>query len=70
MASGDETALKLEILVEAACRYGLVMDLLTVIHEMHNGHPLDESDSHLLNSASIAALLAKAERVNQGIDRE
>lgn len=63
-------AYKLEILVEAACRYALVMDLLFLIHDMRNGQQLDIAESELLNTASVAALLARAERLCQGIDKE
>lgn len=74
MARADYEAYKLEILVEAACRYSLVMDLLATIHEMQtemrNGQPVNFADSELLNTASVAALLARAERLSQGIDRE
>lgn len=74
MARVEYEAYKLEILVEAACRYTLVMDLLSAIHdiqqEMRNGQPINIADSDLLNTASVAALLARAERLNQGIDKE
>ncbi len=63
-------AYKLEILVEAACRYSLVMDLLTLVHDIRNGRQIDPAKSELLNTASIAALLARAERRNHGIDPE
>jgi hypothetical protein len=66
----DITTRQLEILVEAACRYGVVLDLLSVIHELRNGRQLDSADSDLLDAASVAALLAKLERLNQGIDIE
>lgn len=74
MARAEYEAYKLEILVEAACRYSLVMDLLATIHEMQtemrNGQQVDFTNSELLNTASVAALLARAERISQGIDRE
>lgn len=74
MARAEYEAYKLEVLVEAACRYTLVMDLLSVIHDMHtemrNGQQINFAESELLNTASVAALLARAERINQGIDRE
>ncbi len=70
MARMEQEAYKLEILVEAACRYSLVMDLLCVIHDMRNGQKIDSAESELLNTASVAALLARAERLSQGIDRE
>lgn len=74
MARAEYEAYKLEILVEAACRYSLVMDLLSTIREMQtemrNGQPVNFANSELLNTASVAALLARAERLNQGIDRE
>lgn len=76
MVRVEYEAYKLEILVEAACRYTLVMDLLSAIHdmqkEMRNGQPINLADSEfeLLNTASVAALLARAERLNQGIDKE
>jgi hypothetical protein len=57
-------------MVEAACRYGIILELLSVIHEMRNGRQLDREDSDLLNTASVAALLARAERLNKGIDIE
>ncbi len=63
-------AYKLEILVEAACRYALVMELLSVIHDMRNGQPIDFAESDLLKAASVAAPLARAERLSQGIDYE
>jgi hypothetical protein len=58
----------LETLVEAACRYGTVLDLLSVIHDMRKGQTLESTEADLLDTASIAALLAKVERINQGID--
>lgn len=70
MASADRTAKQLEILIEAACHYGLVLDLLSVIHDMQNGRQLDYEDKQLVNTASIAALLARVERVDRGIDIE
>ncbi|TCS37847.1 hypothetical protein EDC30_103139 [Paucimonas lemoignei] len=74
MARVEYEAYKLEVLVEAACRYTLVMDLLSAIHdmqkEMRNGQPINFAESELLNTASVAALLARAERLNQGIDKE
>jgi hypothetical protein len=70
MAQTELNAYKLEILVEAACRYALVMELLTIIHDMRNGRPIDFAESELLNAASFAAPLARAERLNQGIDCE
>jgi len=69
MVRSEYEAYKLEILVEAACRYTLVMDLLSVIRDMRNGEPINFADSELLNTASVAALLARAERLSQGIDR-
>lgn len=70
MAPADVAATQLELLIEAACRYGPVMDLLSVIHQMRNGRHLELADTDLLDAASIAALLARAERLSQGIDRE
>lgn len=74
MVRAEYEAYKLEILVEAACRYTLVMDLLATIHdmqrEMRNGQQVNIADSELLNTASVAALLARAERINLGIDPE
>jgi hypothetical protein len=74
MARAEYEAYKLEILVEAACRYTLVMDLLCAIHDMQkdmrNGQQINFAESELLNTASVAALLARAERRSQGIDRE
>ena len=70
MALSDITARQLEILVEAACRYGVVLDLLSVIHMLRNGRELGSADADLLDAASVAALIAKLERVNQGIDIE
>lgn len=70
MALARVTTRQLEILVEAACQYGLIMDLLRAIHDMRNGRQLDSAEADLLNTASIAALLAKVERVNKGIDME
>lgn len=70
MALADITTRQLEMLVEAACRYGVVLDLLSVIHEMRNGRQLAPDDSNLLDAASVAALLARLERRNQGIDME
>lgn len=69
MTRVDVTTHQLEVLVEAACQYELVMELLSIIHEMYNGHELGPNDSELIKSASVAALLAKAERLNQGIDQ-
>lgn len=68
MVRSEYEAYKLEILVEAACRYTLIMDLLSVIREMRNGEPINFAESELLNTASVAALLARAERRSQGID--
>ncbi|MEN3365306.1 MAG: hypothetical protein V7606_2580 [Burkholderiales bacterium] len=70
MALSDITTRQLEILVEAACRYGVVLDLLSVIHMLRNGRELGSADADLLDAASVAALIAKLERVNQGIDME
>jgi hypothetical protein len=70
MALADITTRQLEILVEAACRYGVVLELLSAIHEMRNGRQLDSADASLLDAASVASLLARLERVNQGIDTE
>ncbi|MDB5770736.1 MAG: hypothetical protein JWM42_1110 [Burkholderia sp.] len=70
MALSDITTRQLEILVEAACRYGVVLDLLSVIHMLRNGRELGSADADLLDAASVAALIAKLERVNQGIDIE
>jgi hypothetical protein len=70
MSAAEHTARQLEILVEAACHYGLVLDLLSVIHDMQNGRQLDSAEEQLVNSASIAALLARVERVDRGIDSE
>lgn len=69
MVRSEYEAYKLEILVEAACRYTLVMDLLSLIHDMRNGEPINFAESELINTASVAALLARAERISQGIDR-
>jgi hypothetical protein len=68
MAATEHTVRQLEILVEAACHYGIVLELLSAIHDMQNGRPLDAADARLVNTASIAALLARAERSNRGID--
>lgn len=68
MARVDITAYQLEVLVAAACQYELVLELLMLIREIHNGHELGPDDSELIRSASLAALVAKAERLNQGID--
>ncbi|GIZ53890.1 hypothetical protein [Noviherbaspirillum aridicola] len=70
MPAVEQTAQRLEILVEAACRYGLVLDLLTAIHDMQNGRQLGPGETELFNAASIAALLAKLERERRGIDLE
>jgi hypothetical protein len=70
MAFTDTTTRQLEILVEAACRYRVVLDLLSVIHELRNGRQLDPDDANLLDAASVAALIARLERLNQGIDIE
>lgn len=70
MGPAHVTTRQLEVMVEAACRYGIILELLSVIHEMRNGRQLDRADSDLLNTASVAALLAKAERLNKGIDIE
>lgn len=70
MARTEFDAYKLEILVEAACRYALVMELLSVIHDMRNGIHIDITESELLNAASFAAPLARAERLSKGIDYE
>jgi hypothetical protein len=70
MAFTDMTTRQLEILVEAACRYRVVLDLLSVIHELRNGRQLDPDDANLLDAASVAALIARLERLNQGIDME
>lgn len=70
MVRSEYEAYKLEILVEAACRYTLVMDLLSLIHDMRNGEPINFAESELINTASVAALLARAERLSQGIDRK
>lgn len=66
----ESQACKLEILVEAACHYTLVMDLLCIIHDMRNGRPIDADSAALFDTASTAALLASAERLRQGIDHE
>ena len=70
MVRSECEAYKLEILVEAACRYALVMDLLSLIHDMHNGQQINLAESELLNTASIAAILARAERLRHGLDLE
>ncbi len=70
MARVDVRVQQLELLVEAACRYGVVMELLLTIREMYNGNELEADASELIESASVAALLAKAERLNQGIDAQ
>ncbi|RJG03071.1 hypothetical protein [Noviherbaspirillum sedimenti] len=70
MVRTEYEAYKLEILVEAACRYALVMDLLSLIHDMRTGQQMSLAESELMNTASVAALLARAERLSQGIDRE
>lgn len=70
MARTEFDAYKLEILVEAACRYALVMDLLSLIHDLRNGQEIDFDESELLKTASVAATLAKAERLHQGLDCE
>ncbi|RJF98989.1 hypothetical protein [Noviherbaspirillum saxi] len=70
MPAAEHTARQLEILVEAACHYGLVLELLSVIHEMQNGRQLDAEDEQLVNVASVASLLAKVERSHRGIDTE
>lgn len=70
MARTEHEAYKLEILVEAACRYALVMDLLSLIHDMRTGQQVSLAESELMNTASVAALLARAERLSQGLDRE
>ena len=70
MAAVEQTAQRLEILVEAACRYGLVLDLLYAIHDLQNGRQLGPGETELFNAASIAALLAKLERERRGIDLE
>ncbi len=68
MPAAEQTARQLEILVEAACRYGIVMELLSVIHEVQNGRQLAPGDAQLFNAASIASLIAKVERSSRGID--
>jgi hypothetical protein len=70
MAIADITTRQLEILVEAACRYRVVLDLLLAIHELRSGRQLDSAEADLLDAASVASLLAKLERLNQGIDME
>lgn len=66
--AANQTVQQLEILVEAACHYGVVLELLSAIHDMQNGRPLDPEETKLVHSASIAALLAKVERSRRGID--
>jgi hypothetical protein len=70
MALARITTRQLEVLVEAACRYGVVLDLLSAIHELRNGRQLDADDASLLDAASVASLLARVERLNKGIDME
>jgi len=70
MAPAEIAATQLEMLVEAACRYRPVMDLLTAVHEIRNGRDPDDDAADLLDAASVAALLARAQRINDGIDRE
>lgn len=70
MALAHITTRQLEMLVEAACRYGVVLDLLSAIHELRNGRQLDPDDADLLDAASVASLLARLERLNKGIDTE
>jgi hypothetical protein len=70
MAIADVRARQLEVLVEAACRYGVVLELLSAIHELQNGRQLDSADATLLDAASTASLLARLERLHQGIDME
>ena len=68
MARVDVTAYRLESLVEAACQYSTVMELLSAIHNLCNRDELESADNELLNVASVAALLARAQRVNQDAD--
>jgi hypothetical protein len=68
MARIDLVSYQLEVLVEAACQYKIVMELLSAIHDLHNGRELEAPYEKLMQSASIAALLAKVEREKQGID--
>lgn len=70
MPAPEDTARQLEILVEAACRYGLVLELLSTIHQLQNGRTLNQADARLLNAASTASLLAKVERKSLGIDSD
>lgn len=68
MARVDVTAYRLESLVEAASQNSTVMELLSAIHNLCNRDELESADNELLNVASVAALLARAQRSNQDID--
>jgi hypothetical protein len=68
MARTDHVSYQLEVLVEAACQYKIVMELLSAIHDLHNGRELQAPYDKLMQCASVAALLARVEREKQGID--
>ncbi|MBN1225058.1 MAG: hypothetical protein JXB23_17550 [Candidatus Aminicenantes bacterium] len=66
----DEEALIIKHLEQAACEYGVVMDLLSVIERLQSGEKISEEDKRLFEIASLAAPLARYERKDNGKDQE
>ena len=61
----------LKMLEEAACEYGVVMDLLGAIEEWQSsGRPADAYDMHFFELAALAAGLAREERKRRGVDKD
>jgi len=62
-----ETVKKLE---DAACEHGIIMDLLSAIEDWQSSGRPDAYDMHFFELASMAAGLARIERVRRGIDKD
>lgn len=61
---------RMQTLVEAASRYGTVLQLLELVRAMREGKKMNDEDLSFLDAASTASLLAKASRLNEGVDIE
>jgi hypothetical protein len=63
-------AYRMQTLVEAASRYGTVLQLLELVRAMQEGKKMNDEEILFLEAASTASLLAKATRLNDGVDLE
>lgn len=65
----DWDASTIKKLEDAACEYGVVMDLLNAIHDWQASGRPSTYDMHFFELAAMAAGLAQEERYRRGIDK-